>query len=154
MNVHPNLLCVSAFFSECVYLHLILFMNIVLGRVLFAKSCTLYYADLVYNILKSSRIIHLGRWGTKFSSPTYCTRWTSWSFEVILQYSCGNKCKCTMKKSPQLLSQSPVNQEPVKVTVCIPANLTPKDPGVFLVKTTSNQPLLKRRRSVRNWIIF
>jgi hypothetical protein len=59
-----------------------------------------------------------------------------------------------MKKSPQLLSQSPVNQEPVKVTVCIPANLTPKDPGVFLVKTTSNQPLLKRRRSVRNWIIF
>jgi hypothetical protein len=27
-------------------------------------------------------------------------------------------------------------------------HLTPKDPGVFLVKTTSNQPLLKRRRSV------
>jgi hypothetical protein len=32
--------------------------------------------------------------------------------------------------------------------------LTPKDPGVFLVKTTSNQPLMKRRRSVQNWIIF
>jgi hypothetical protein len=34
------------------------------------------------------------------------------------------------------------------------STLTPKDPGVFLVKTTSNQPLLKRRRSVQNWIIF
>jgi hypothetical protein len=32
--------------------------------------------------------------------------------------------------------------------------LTPKDLGVFLVKTASNQPLLKRRRSVQNWIIF
>jgi hypothetical protein len=32
--------------------------------------------------------------------------------------------------------------------------LTPKDPGVFLVKTASNQPLLKRRRSVQKWIIF
>jgi hypothetical protein len=32
--------------------------------------------------------------------------------------------------------------------------LTPKNPGVFLVKTASNQPLLKRRRSVQNWIIF
>jgi hypothetical protein len=32
--------------------------------------------------------------------------------------------------------------------------LIPKDPRVFLVKTASNQPLLKRRRSVQTWIIF
>jgi hypothetical protein len=55
-------------------------------------------------------------------------------------------------RSNKVLSMQPSNLSGGKETK--KKELTPKDPGVLLVKTASNQPLLKRRRSVKNWIIF